>query len=154
MTSMPDLYVTAAHPNPLGKDKPSRSAPTNDQLNEEWVEFNNPTEKTRDIAGVSLSHYTYDKYCKKTGEVSLPSFIGTLDPLHLIRIHSGSGENQTIGQRHHLYLGYLNFIWNNSCGDTVVIRGANGRLIDWAEYEPGPDDGRTLYRAPYTNQIR
>lgn len=151
---MPDLYVTQALPNPLGKDRPPHGGPSNAQLNGEWVEFANTSGSSYSMEGVQLVHFTFDRKCQKTGEDRLTPFNGGLDSGYSIRVHTGAGQPSWEGTVRHLYLGRSNYAWNNACGDTVVLRDATGGLIDWARYSPSPQEGRILRRVSGANDLR
>jgi len=73
---MPELYITKAHPNPAGKDRPPTGPIPNDKLNEEWVEFQNVAKDDHELQGVNLSNYTFDVECKNRGEANLTAFQG------------------------------------------------------------------------------
>lgn len=149
---MPDLYITKAHPNPAGKDKPGWDPPINQKLNEEWVEFKNITRSTLKMDGVSLFHRTFNQRCEATGDDNLNSFSGQLGPSQSVRVHTGSGQVYLDGETYHLYAGRSNFAWNNKCGDRVTLR-VNGALTDWASYDPYPPDGIILHRMEGINQL-
>lgn len=146
------LYVTKAHPNPAGKDKSRLQPPDNEKLNEEWIEFTNNGTQTEDMTGVSLHDRTYDDRCNSTGERKLQTYRGSLAPGHSLRIHSGSGTAIDSGALRHLYLDERNFVWNNRCGDQVILR-KNTSLVDWAAYDPNPAEGQTLTRKTGTNKL-
>lgn len=150
---MPDLTITRALPNPAGKDRTPANRVTNEQLNGEWLEFGNTSGKRLDINGVTLNHYTFDAQCQRTGEDVVLTFKNALEAGHSIRVHTGSGQVYSEGTLWHLYAGRGNFIWNNACGDTAVIRAAGGGLIDWASYDPRPAEGAVLERLPGTNKL-
>jgi hypothetical protein len=149
---MSELVVTRALPNPAGKDRTAGRA-TNEQLNNEWAEFANTAVQPRDLEGVALSHYTFSPICARTGEDRLMSFTGTLKPGHSVRVHTGSGEAWTEGTIRHLYAGRGNYAWNNSCGDTAVLRSRAGDVLDYASYDPQPPEGRVLNRIPATPKL-
>jgi hypothetical protein len=149
---MASLYVTRAHPNPIGKDKLRWDPPSNEKLNEEWVEFRNITVSKLQLAGVSLHDNTYDSNCSSTGERQLTPFTGELESGGSVCVHTGAGQNSFDGDVHHLYLGRQNFVWNNRCGDRVVLR-VNGDLLDWAYYDPNPPEGGVLRRREGTNKL-
>jgi hypothetical protein len=150
---MPDLLVTHALPNPAGKDRQHPYAPSNDQLNREWVEFANASARTLSMQGVAISHYTFDRACGRTGEDQLTSFTGNLDPGRSIRLHTGRGQAWDEGTVRHLYADRSNYAWNNVCGDTAVLRSSRGDVIDWASYDPDPPEGVVLTRLPGTNKL-
>ena len=77
------------------------------------------------------------------------TFTNALEPGHSIRVHTGSGQVRSDGALWHLYAGRGNFIWNNACGDTAVLRAADGGgVIDWASYDPRPGEGAVVERLP------
>src|SRR4051794_16883111 len=43
---MPELLITRAVPNPAGKDRTPANTVTNQQLNGEWIEFTNSSQRT------------------------------------------------------------------------------------------------------------
>jgi hypothetical protein len=147
------LYVTKAHPNPIGKDRLSYQAPSNEKLNEEWVEFTNTSNQAVDLQGTAVQHRTFNQRCDKTGYDELMSFKGQLQPVNSVRVHTGSGTPWQEGAVWHFYAGRRNFAWNNDCGDQVVLTRASTTL-DWAEYDPNPSEGVVLKRLPHTNKLR
>lgn len=150
---MPDLLITRALPNPEGKDRTPANQVTNDQLNAEWVEFRNDSGRDLRVEGVTLHHYTFNDRCAKTGEGRLYGFGNGLAANHAIRVHSGAGITWLEVLTWHVYLDHGNYVWNNRCGDTCVLRGADGTLIDWASYEPNPPEGVELERTRGTNRL-
>ena len=62
-------------------------------------------------------------------------------------------ESLTAGNVVHVFLNRKNFIWNNRCGDTAVLRTAKG-VVDLASYAAQPAEGATLRRAPISNWLR
>lgn len=150
---MPDLLVTRALPNPAGKDRTPGHLVKNEQLNGEWIEFQNTTQKTLTIDGVSIAHHTFNAYCQNTGEDQLTTFTGPMPSGSSIRLHTGIGEAWDEGSIRHLYLNRRNFVWNNQCGDAAVLRVKDGGLIDWAAYAPQPPEGAVLNRIPGTNRL-
>jgi hypothetical protein len=147
------LLVTRALPDPAGKDRHALYLPSNDQLNQEWIEFANIGAQPVSVEGVALSHYTFDAYCQRTGEDVLMTLTGTVQPRHSVRFHTGSGTPWNEGTIRHLYVGRTNYAWNNRCGDTAVLRTARGEVLDWASYDPAPPEGVILNRVPGTNKL-
>jgi len=137
---MPRFTITRALPNPSGKDRTPSHQVTNQQLNGEWVQFANTAGQVVNLLGLSLHHYTFDRACSKTGEDIVTPFTGTLDSGQSIRVHTGTGNRQWEGSVFHFYLGKGNFIWNNLCGDTVVLR-AGADLADFPDYTELGDEG-------------
>lgn len=150
---MPDLYITTVTPNPAGKDRTPANQVTNTQLNGEWLEFQNTSQRALSLDGVSLCHYTFDNFCRKTGEDILTGFHGSLAAGRRMRVHTGSGQPWPEGTIHHVYVGRSNFAWNNRCGDTALLRHSAGHNIDWAGYDPNPGEGAVLLRVPNTNKL-
>jgi hypothetical protein len=146
------LLVTRGLPNPLGKDRTAGWAP-NDQLNSEWIEFQNQGQQSAALAGISINHYTFDGRCSKTGEDRLMTFKGFLAAGHSVRVHTGTGDAWDEGTVRHLYAGRSNYAWNNACGDTAVLRNVEGNWIDYAAYDPNPPEGVVVNRVPGTHQL-
>lgn len=150
---MPDLLITRTLPNPAGKDRTPGHLVNNDQLNGEWIEFRNSTQKTLTIDGVSIAHHTFNSYCRQTDEDVLTSFTGPMPAGSSIRLHTGAGQPWDEGTIRHLYLGRGNYVWNNRCGDTALLRVADGGLIDQASYDPNPPEGTILNRVLGTDRL-
>lgn len=148
---MPNLLVSFALPNPAGKDR-SASGASNAQLNGEWVEFKNNISQSVSLDGVSLFHQTYNQSCQRTGYDSLTSFNGSLAPGQSIRLHTGTGDKFQDGSIIHLFLNRGNFVWNNRCGDSVILQ-VGTTLVDWAAYGNNPPEGRILSRANGQNWL-
>jgi Lamin Tail Domain len=150
---MPSLLITRAHPNPSGKDRNDGHA-TNDQLNQEWIEIGNVGDRSLPLDGLTVRHYTFDSACQRTGEANLVTLRGPLDSGWSFRLHTGVGEPSREGTNRHGYLvNRNNFVWNNACGDTVVLRNSDGTLLDWASYDRNPPEGTVLKRIPGTNKL-
>jgi hypothetical protein len=147
------MIVSRALPNPTGKDRRPSSPPTNEQLNNEWMEITNNGTAAESVDGVALSHYTFNTQCAKTGEDTLMALKGTVLAGHSVRFHTGSGTAWTEGSVRHLYLGRGNYAWNNVCGDTAVIRSAMGGWSDYAAYDRNPPEGIVLVRVPGTYKL-
>jgi hypothetical protein len=150
---MPDLYITKALPNPAGKDRTPTHQVTVDQLNGEWLEFQNISNKNLNLEGVHLDHYTFDNLCRQTGEAILVTLNCSLASRKSMRVHTGRGQAWWEGDLYHVYAGHGNYVWNNRCGDIAILRVASGGKIDWASYLPNPGEGRILQRQPYTNTL-
>jgi hypothetical protein len=146
------LYVTYAHPNPVGKDRARTQPPTNAKLNEEWVQFANIGSSAVNMTGVSLHDRTFDQRCSATGERQLQTFEGSLSVGRSVRMHTGSGSPYNEGTVRHLYLERNNYVWNNACGDEVILR-RGATLLDWAGYDPNPPEGTVLRRIKGTNRL-
>jgi hypothetical protein len=142
---MSNLLVSYALPNPAGKDR-SASGVSNNQLNGEWVEFKNNINQPVSLDGVSLVHQTYNQSCQRTGYDVLTPFSGTLGVGQSIRVHTGTGQGYQEGNVIHLFLNRGNYVWNNRCGDSVILQAGNS-LVDWAAYGSNPPEGRILTRA-------
>lgn len=148
---MSNLLVTFALPNPVGKDR-SASGVSNNQLNGEWVEFKNNAYQAVSLDGVSLVHQTYNQNCQRTGTDSLMTFKGSLNYGQSVRVHTGSGETFQDGNVFHLFLNRGNYVWNNRCGDSVILQ-SGSTVVDWAAYGPNPTEGRILTRASGQNWL-
>jgi hypothetical protein len=129
--------------------------PTNEKLNEEFVEFVNAADKRLALKGSSIGHYTFTQQCVKEGEDRLMTFSGgEIGPSHVVRVHTGAGADYVEGTTIlHVFLGRTNFVWNNKCGDTVVLRAPNGDVVDWASYDGGVRNGAILKRVPNSNKL-
>ena len=139
-TRMSILYVVRAQPNPRGKDTLWSGAATNQQLNEEWVEFE-AVGGDRNLTGDVVTHVTFSAHCRTTGSDELIKFSeGTLSVGRRLQLHTGFGTNGWVGVTFHMYLGRSWFVWNNACGDRATVS-YNGRIIDSAAYAPRPPEG-------------
>jgi hypothetical protein len=145
------LYITAAQPNPPGRDVAARlGRAQNDKLNEEWVQFQATSD--RDLVGDLLSHLTFDGYCSRTGTDVLAKFSSLqVRTGEQVRVHTGPGNYWQSGGIHHAYLGRSWFAWNNVCGDRVTLS-YNSQVIDSAYYAPSPPEGE-LYRVANTDRL-
>ncbi len=150
---MRQLTVTRALPNPLGKDRTASHQVTNQQLNNEWIEFANASGSRTNLDGLALDHFTFNHACNKTGEDRVTTFTGSLESGQSMRVHTGSGTNYVEGLVIHVFLNRSNFVWNNQCGDTIVLRAGSG-VVDWASYGAKPAEGGVLLRVPGTNLLR
>jgi len=148
---MSSLLVTFALPNPVGKDR-SASGVSNNQLNGEWVEFKNNTYESVSLEGLSLVHQTYDQRCQRTGYDSLLTFKGSLGYGQSVRVHTGRGETFQDGSVFHLFLDRGNYVWNNRCGDSVILQSATA-IVDWAAYGSNPPEGKILARVAGQNRL-
>jgi hypothetical protein len=122
---MPDLLVTQALPNPAGKDRPKGHVPSNDQINGEWIEFQNVSDGDVSLKDVYLTNIMFDQPCQSLGERRLINFAGILASGQAFRVHTGSGTEWQEGPLTHVYLGRDSYVWNNECGDIVRIRRGN-----------------------------
>lgn len=147
------FYITHAHPNPVGKDKPAHGAPTNEKLNQEWIQFKNIKAEDVDLSHLTLRHKTFNAWCQETGNDELMSFKGTLKSGHSIRVHTGSGTVYQEGLVWYLFASKGNFVWNNKCGDTVILR-LGQSVNDHASYDPNPPEGVVLQRIQGTNKLQ
>ncbi|HZR22697.1 MAG TPA: lamin tail domain-containing protein [Vicinamibacterales bacterium] len=148
---MSDLTVMKGFPNPPSKDRTAHRL-TNEQLNNEWMEFANTSGRELSLNGVKLLDYTFNHACQKTSEKTVIEFVNNLAAGHSVRVHTGTGTAYTEGTVRHVFAGHGNFVWNNACGDTAILRNGHGTLIDWASYEPNPPEV-VLYRVPNTNRL-
>jgi hypothetical protein len=151
---MGSLVIVRALPNPVGRDRTPTNSVTNSQLNEEWVEFSNTAIGPVSLDGVRIAHYTFDSRCTKSGESDLMSFQGSLGSNFSIRLHTGAGTPWNDRTVRHLFLGHGNYVWNNRCGDTAVLRTRTDEVIDWASYKPTPPEGNVLTRVIGTNLLQ
>ena len=134
------LYITQAQPNPPGKDTVRRGYATADQLNNEWLEFE-ARGGNRNLTGDTISHLTFGTACTVTGQEILMKFNeGTLNQGNRIRLHTGPGVSQWVGNVFHMYAGRDWFVWNNDCGDRATIKFQES-VVDSAAYRPRPPEG-------------
>ena len=146
-----DAVHRAGAANPPGKDTIRRGTATDRQLNDEWVEFE-VVNGDRALVGDVVSHLTFGSACQATGEDVLIQFgEGILRQGHRLRLHTGRGINQWSGTTFHLHLGREWFVWNNGCGDRVIVRHRQ-TLVDSAGYAPRPPEG-VLTRVPGTDRL-
>lgn len=148
---MSNVLVTFAHPNPAGKDR-SASGVTNNQLNGEWVEFRNTSYQTLSLSGLTLVHQTYNQSCQRTGYDVLTPFSGTLGVGQSIRVHTGTCQGYQDGNITHLFLNRGNYVWNNRCGDSVILQSGTN-VVDWAAYGNNPPEGKILARVTGQNWL-
>jgi hypothetical protein len=136
---MPDLYLVGAQPNPPGRDASRFGATTNAKLNEEWVEFE--ALAARNLSGDELSHVTFNGTCQHTGQDVIFRF-GTINLQRgqRVRVHTGVGTAQWVGNTLYVYAGRSWFAWNNGCGDRAFLS-FNGNVIDSAYYDARPPEG-------------
>lgn len=148
---MSSLYIVQAQPNPRGKDTVRRGIATNDQLNEEWIEFE-AINGDRNLTGDTVTHLTFSNTCAVTGANELIRFSdGTLSNGLRLRLHSGTGTKGWSGNLFHMYLGRDWFVWNNACGDRATVR-YNDQVLDTAGYAPHPPEG-VLVRVYGTDRL-
>ena len=119
---MTELYITKATPNPAGKDHAAGRPPTNDQLNGEWLEFKNTTQRVLSLDDIRLVHNTFNNYCTKTGEATFVNFKGGVAAGKSIRVHSGSGQGWWKAMSITSQRPPRELVWNNKCGDTTFLR--------------------------------
>jgi hypothetical protein len=143
------LYITAAQPNPPGRDA-YHGQTTNDLLNEEWIEV--VAVSDRNLVGDALSHLTFNNVCQRTGQGVLIKFdTGQLGKGQHLRLHTGHGSSHWSGGTYHMYLGRSWFVWNNACGDRATLFFQES-VIDSAFYRPDPPEGQ-LVRAQGTDEL-
>jgi hypothetical protein len=142
---MPDLYLVAIQPNPPGRDASRFGTTTNAKLNEEWVEFE--ALAARNLSGDELAHLTFNSACQRTGQDAVLKF-GTvqLQRGQRVRVHTGTGTAQWVGNTLHVYAGRSWFVWNNGCGDRAFLS-FNTSVIDSAYYDARPPEGELVRQA-------
>lgn len=147
---MSELYITAAQPNPPGRDVVRPGYATDHILNQEWIEFE--ARQARNLIGDRLSHFTFDDACRRIGSSELLRFdSGQLAAGQKIRVHTGRGSPYWEGATYHMFLNRSWFVWNNRCGDRASLT-YDQRVIDSAYYEPSPPEG-ALARLPGTDRL-
>ncbi|MFC7137748.1 lamin tail domain-containing protein [Halobaculum litoreum] len=102
------LAIATVHADAAGDD--------NDNLNDEYVTFENVGESTLDLSGWTVADAADHVYTVPDGT--------TLAPGEQVTLYTGSGTD-TAGE---LYWGSGSAIWNNG-GDTVVVRDADGTVV-------------------------
>jgi micrococcal nuclease len=109
---------TATGDGPLVLVSIQANAPGNDHenLNGEYVTFENRAESVLELAGWSVSDESGKTY-------TVPEETA-LDPGQRITLYSGSGTSNASA----LYWDHDGAVWNNG-GDTVIVRNASGSLI-------------------------
>lgn len=150
---MPDLTVYRAKPNPAGKDKLGKLSP-NSQLNGEWVDIFNPTDKTFSMQGVKLYDHIFSPYmCKDEGHRSFFTFGNfSFPPKKVVRIHSGKSvpvnNLPSVDREGADYHGFTNegYVLNNACGDKIEIHNGSNIFIDAASYSGMLPEGLILRR--------
>lgn len=148
---MSTLYIVQAQPNPRGRDTVRYGIATNDQLNEEWIEFE-AIDGDRILTGDVVTHLTFSSTCAVTGTNDLVRFSdGTLPNGRRLRLHTGRGAKGWSGSIFHMYLDRQWFVWNNDCGDRATVR-YDDRVVDTAGYAPKPPEG-VLIRVYGTDRL-
>lgn len=144
------LYITSAQPNPPGRDTARPGMALNSTLNEEWVEFR--ANADRNLSGDQLFHETFTSQCVRTGSDLLHTFGAfRVNRGQHVRVHTGSGQPNWIGDTLHIYLNRTWFVWNNGCGDRATLA-FNNAIIDSAGYAPRPPEG-VLGRVAGTDRL-
>jgi hypothetical protein len=69
-----------------------------------------------------------------------------------VRVHTGAGETFQDGNVFHLFLNRGNYVWNNRCGDSVILQ-SGGTIVDWAAYGNNPSEGKILARVAGQNRL-
>jgi len=102
------LDVVDIHPDAEGND--------NENLNDEYVVFENAGESALDLSGWEVADEAGATYTVPTGV--------TLDPGDRITLYTGSGTDSDS----ELYWGQSRAVWNNG-GDTVIVRDDSGTVV-------------------------
>ncbi|WP_222913044.1 lamin tail domain-containing protein [Natrinema sp. SYSU A 869] len=97
------------------------SADENDNLNDEYIVFENTGDQPLELGGWSVADAADHTYTFPSGF--------TLDPGAQVALHTGSGSDSATD----LYWGSGRAIWNNS-GDTVIVRDDSGTIVLQEEY--------------------
>ncbi|MBA4072791.1 MAG: hypothetical protein C0497_13285 [Gemmatimonas sp.] len=142
--------VSAAQPNPPGKDRATTLLGQTTELNDEWVEL--LAQSDVNVRGLKVLHREFGASCVplrtglyfEFGDWFLPAGCS-------VRIHTGHGSAYWEGTRAHVFAGHGWFKWNNVCGDRVSLASAQG-VVDHAEYAPRSPEG-PLVRRWGTNQL-
>ena len=141
------LKITMASANPFGRDKTADNFAPNEQLVNEWFEFENICAFPVDVGSVVFSHLTWQGW-EIAGEEGLGRFADgiVLQPGEALRLHSGFGFDSRVGDVLHIFRNAGNYVLNNMQGDRITLRDVNGNVIDSAYYEPYPPEGEILFR--------
>ena len=107
-TAEAGLTVTEIHADAAGDDR--------DNLNDEYVVFENTGNETLDLSGWTIEDEAGQKYTVPEGF--------ELAAGETVTLHTGSGTSSTA----ELYWGSGSPIWNND-GDTVIVSNANGKRV-------------------------
>jgi hypothetical protein len=142
---MSTLYIVQAQPNPPGKNVVRGGHATDRQLNEEWIE-SEARNGDRNLTGDVISHLTFSPLCGVTGQDVLVNFSqGALRQGQRLRLHTGAGAGQWIGNTFYMYSGRKWFVWNNACGDRATVH-YQQTVVDTAAYAPHPPEGVVVQR--------
>jgi competence protein ComEC len=93
-----------------------------DNLNDEYVVFENTGDGPLDIGGWTVSDEAGKTYTVPEGV--------TLESSAQVTLHSGSGEDTATD----LYWGQGSPVWNNG-GDTVIVRNSDGDIVRQEQYD-------------------
>lgn len=147
---MSDLLIFRAKPNPNGKDRRGPLT-TNSQLNGEWVDIYNSSDKNLTMEGVGLYDHTFSGYCVDNGKRRYYVFPNWSFPKgKIVRVHSGNKPTQlsyedSNGADFHAYTD-SDYVLNNSCGDKIEVRNALGGFIDDTSFVGNVPNGKVLTR--------
>lgn len=111
--SSANLSITEIHADTSGND--------NNNLNDEYVTFENTGAETLDFSGWTVSDEAGHTYTFPDGT--------SLAPGATVTLHSGSGSDTTSDR----YWGASSAIWNNG-GDTVTVKDDTGTLVTSKSY--------------------
>lgn len=107
------LSIAQIHEDASGND--------HENLNEEYVVFENTGDGTLDLSGWSLEDEVEHTYYFPDGI--------TLDPGETVTVYTGSGSDTDS----EIYWGSGRAVWNNG-GDTIIVKNANGEVVIREEY--------------------
>lgn len=146
------LQIIRAKPNPAGKDRYDSFTP-DAQLAAEWIDIGNTGVTPLSLNGLILYHKIFNNFCAELGFDLVTRFQIILQGGEVVRVHSGGRiplehmyREDALGVDYHIFTGG-NYVWNNTCGDTVVLYNSlSGLEIDKTYYDPHPPEGKVLRR--------
>ncbi len=152
---MVKITISAAKPNPSGKDLIGALAPIS-QLHGEWVDIRNDAYQAVNLEQLSVYDKTFDNNCVVQGNREIYRFPNrfVLQPNEIVRIHSGRTvpisqlkQQDYEGANYHVFTESSYYVLNNKCGDTLALYADNGRTCwDKTSYRPCPIEGKILKR--------
>lgn len=147
-----DLKIIKAKPNPIGKDRINGRL-TPQQLAGEWVDVQNISLHSINLATVQLYHYAY-RFGGQIGEWQLVTgFNGILPVGSVMRVHSGFPiplmqmfPIDTMGADFHVFSN-KNYVWNNKQKDHPGLWDVTlQKWVDQTYYDAFLPEGKVLIR--------
>lgn len=152
------LIITAAKPNPAGKDK-AGNVPKAEQLLAEWVDIQNNGTEAILFSSISLTHTLFDASCRSNGRTENYWSNGADSLLtgQTARIRTGCyadrqliNPNDDQGNSWNCFANCDNFVLNNRCGDVLTVfwtDSLGNRRSDTVSYDANPPEGAVLKRS-------